>query len=323
MADFDVFNGDADGITALLQLRLAAPRAAQLITGIKRDIALLQRVVQQRAAAGDRVAVLDLSLDKNRTALEQLLAVEAEVFYCDHHFAGQLPHSSRLLSLINESPEVCTSLLVNGYLRGRYAPWAVVGAYGDNLHQSATRLAAQIGLSQAEMAALCELGELINYNGYGESLADLHFDPADLYRQMSPFSSPLALLAANPPFIATLRQGRAADSAALVEAKTLLHSDIGIVKQLPNRAWARRISGVWANQLARDNPHHAIALLTEREGGYLVSVRAPRAQPRGAVELCRQFAGGGGRAAAAGINVLPESEKIQFIEKLSSHFNAL
>ena len=42
-------------------------------------------------------------------------------------------------------------------------------------------------------------------------------------------------------------------------------------------------------------------------GGYLVSVRAPRAAPHGADVLCRGF-GGGGRSAAGGIDVLPASE---------------
>ena len=41
MAYFDVFNGDADGICALLQLRQHTPRIATLITGVKRDIGLL------------------------------------------------------------------------------------------------------------------------------------------------------------------------------------------------------------------------------------------------------------------------------------------
>ncbi|HTN65634.1 MAG TPA: acetyltransferase, partial [Burkholderiaceae bacterium] len=35
MKHFDVFNGDADGLCALHQLRLAAPLDAVLITGIK------------------------------------------------------------------------------------------------------------------------------------------------------------------------------------------------------------------------------------------------------------------------------------------------
>ena len=61
MADYDIFNGDADGICALLQLRLAEPRNATLITGVKRDISLLKQV---NAKPGDRLTVLDISMEK-------------------------------------------------------------------------------------------------------------------------------------------------------------------------------------------------------------------------------------------------------------------
>jgi len=70
MTHYDVFNGDADGLCALQQLRLAEPKESRLITGIKRDIKLLSRV---DAADGDSVTVLDISLDKNREALQALL----------------------------------------------------------------------------------------------------------------------------------------------------------------------------------------------------------------------------------------------------------
>ena len=59
---FDVFNGDADGLCALQQLRLAEPAdEAVLVTGVKRGIGLLARV---DAVAGDRVTVLDVSADQ-------------------------------------------------------------------------------------------------------------------------------------------------------------------------------------------------------------------------------------------------------------------
>lgn len=45
--NIDIFNGDADGICALIQLRLAYPAEAQLVTGVKRDIVLLSRVSVQ------------------------------------------------------------------------------------------------------------------------------------------------------------------------------------------------------------------------------------------------------------------------------------
>src|SRR3990167_3729374 len=66
----DVFNGDADGICALHQLRLAFPATNNLVTGTKRDIDLLRCV---EAGPGDEVTVLDLALSKNREALLALL----------------------------------------------------------------------------------------------------------------------------------------------------------------------------------------------------------------------------------------------------------
>ena len=69
------------------------------------------------AKAGDRVTVLDISLDKNRAHLKRILETGAEVLYIDHHYAGEIPASASLQSMINEAPDVCTSLLVNQYLR--------------------------------------------------------------------------------------------------------------------------------------------------------------------------------------------------------------
>ncbi|TMH00728.1 MAG: hypothetical protein E6H79_16480 [Betaproteobacteria bacterium] len=80
------FNGDADGLCALQQLRLVEPARATLVTGVKRDIQLLARV---EARAGDEVTVLDVSLDSNRDALRALLDSGARVRYFDHHHAGE------------------------------------------------------------------------------------------------------------------------------------------------------------------------------------------------------------------------------------------
>ncbi len=62
IAGYDVFNGDADGICALIQLRMVEPRDSYLITSVKRNIELLKNV---QAGVGDRVTVLDVSMDKN------------------------------------------------------------------------------------------------------------------------------------------------------------------------------------------------------------------------------------------------------------------
>ena len=83
--NIDIFNGDADGICALTQLRNAAPCESTLITGVKRDIQLLDKV---EVESGDQLTVLDVSLDKNRDGLLRVLGEGADVFYVDHHFAG-------------------------------------------------------------------------------------------------------------------------------------------------------------------------------------------------------------------------------------------
>ena len=84
--NYDIFNGDADGIIALLQLRLADPINAELVTGVKRDIKLVEKVDVQ---AGDELTVLDISMEKNMVGLEQALAQGAHVFYADHHQSGR------------------------------------------------------------------------------------------------------------------------------------------------------------------------------------------------------------------------------------------
>lgn len=55
---YDIFNGDADGICALHQLRLAEPREATLVTGVKRDIRLLEQVAQVRGGRAHRAGYL-------------------------------------------------------------------------------------------------------------------------------------------------------------------------------------------------------------------------------------------------------------------------
>ena len=122
MACYDVFNGDADGICALQQLRLQFPRESTLVSGLKREIDLLRRV---DAAPGDEITVLDISLDKNREALNTALEAGAHVFYADHHFAGEIPDSELFDCHIDTAADTCTSLIVNRFLDNAQARWAV------------------------------------------------------------------------------------------------------------------------------------------------------------------------------------------------------
>jgi len=307
---YDVFNGDADGICALHQLHLADPADSELVTGPKRDISLLKRV---HAQAGDRVTVLDIALSKNRDALDRLLAAGALVRYFDHHQPGDIPSHPNFEPHIDTDANVCTSLLVNSYLQGKQLAWAVTAAFGDNLADAARQAAAPLNLSADQLAQLQSLGECLNYNGYGETLDDLFFDPAELYRQLRPFADPFAFIAESPAY-QTLKAGYLEDMARAVAVDATEARDAGRIYMLPAEKWARRISGVFGNQLAVEAPTQAHAVLTAKpEGGFVVSVRAPLIAKSGADELCSQFETGGGRKGAAGINHLPESELGRFI----------
>lgn len=313
---YDVFNGDADGICALLQLRAAEPQSSKLVTGVKRDIALLERVV---AVPGDEIAVLDISLDKNRAALNRVLDSGAQVLYVDHHFAGEIPQHPNLDAIINVSPEACTSILMNNRLRGRYVDWAIVGAFGDNLNKTAKKLASTTGIGDLEK--LQRLGVLINYNGYGASVDDLHFPPDVLYCRLSRYSTPQDFLRADPETYRQLDGGYEEDMDRARNSKTLFEREHAAVMTLPDSRWARRVSGVYGNDLANQFPGRAHAVITERaNAGYLVSVRAPLSNRVGADDICRQFPTGGGRKAAAGINDLPIEQLDQFVDTFQRYY---
>jgi len=308
--EIDVFNGDADGICALHQLRLDAPGDSLLITGPKRDISLLKRV---KAQAGDRITVLDIALSKNRDALDALLAAGAQIRYFDHHQPGEIPVHPHFEPHIDTDANVCTSLLVNQALQGRQLIWAVTAAFGDNLADSARQAAAPLGLSDDQLVQLQSLGECLNYNGYGESLDDLFYDPAELYLQLRPYADPFAFIAESPAY-QILKTGYHDDMARAVAVNATDARASGRVFMLPAEKWARRISGVFGNQLAVESPTQAHAVLSAKpDGGYVVSVRAPLANKAGADTLCSQFDTGGGRKGAAGINHLPEAELGRFI----------
>lgn len=306
-----VFNGDADGICAAHQLRLAGAAPERIVTGVKRDVRLLERV---SAEAGDHVTVADISLDTNRDALTRLLNADVYVTWFDHHHAGVLPVQKNFESHIDAAPDVCSSLLVDRHLSGRYRAWAVTAAFGDNLADAARDAARVLQLGDARLKQLQELGVLMNYNAYGESVSDLKVDPAVLFARLDGYADPFQFIDADP-FVADLRESMQSDLRGARGARTLMESAHAAAFELPDAPWARRVQGVFANDLASAYPHRAHALLVCKAGGHVVSVRAPQANLRSADTLCRAYATGGGRAGAAGINRLPFADTAHFLEQ--------
>lgn len=319
MMNYDIFNGDADGICALIQLRLAFPLEATLITGVKRDIQLLKKINIQ---TGDELTVLDISMQKNMEQLRFFLEAGANIFYADHHQSGEIPEHPNLKSLINTDSNTCTSLIINQHLQGQYPLWAITAAFGDNLHQTAEQLAKTLNIHSDTLKQLEKLGTYINYNGYGSCIADLHFAPDKLYQEMAGYISPLDFITDKPLIYHQLEKGYLDDmhNAAQIQAE---HSNEKVaVYILPDETWTRRVSGVFSNDLANRSPDKAHAVLTYTpDHDFQVSVRAPLNNKSKADELCGSFPTGGGRKAAAGINHLPITELATFIAKFSDIYS--
>lgn len=309
----DVCNGDADGLCSVVQWRLHRPRSARLVTGLKRDIALLDRVP---VSQGDELLVCDLSMRRNLPALTRLLNAGVPVRYFDHHQVDAIPDHPLLDAHIDTASDTCTSLLVDQQLVGAFRAWAVVGAFGDNLTRVADSLAKRLGLSYGERRRLQSLGESINYNAYGDSENDVHITPAHLYEILVHYPDPLNLLEQETvgQELEALRHDDMCQAQALPAYLQGAHFSVHV---FPNAPWSRRISGYWSNHLASAQPLQAHALLTSTASAdFKVGVRAPLCAPSGAVEFCRGF-GGDGRAAAAGIDHLPADQLDRFVAAFS------
>ncbi len=307
---YDIFNGDADGICSLHQLRLTQPSPeAQLITGVKRDIKLLARLGNITDCV---ITVFDISLDHNREDVKRLSKSNI-ISYFDHHFAGDIPHSANLTTHIDPSPQLCTALIVNNYLQHKHVLWGICGAFGDNLHDSAHKLASEHNVNEMDMKRLKEVGELFNYNGYGSDISDLHIHPQEIYKAIIPYENPLDFHSSSP-LVPILKDGFIEDLELASSQINLTPNKKNRVYHFPQTSWARRMTGTFSNLKAREKQEAAHVIIVENNDSTLqISVRAPLVDRKNADTLCRQFPTGGGRAAAAGINSLPKEMLDEFL----------
>ncbi len=281
------YNGDADGICSMVQWALVHGLEGELVTGVKRDIVLLDRI---SASQGDELIVMDISLDRNHSLAKNLVEKGVKITWIDHHLAGE--EIPGLISHIDTSKEVCTAIIIDGLLNGAYRDWAITAAYGDGLHSVASSLAGKFD------EKLAELGELLNYNSYGSEIKDLHFHPNQLLSQCIKSNTPEEFMQTEA--FSKLQSGFKAD---LEQAETLSIREGQLVK-LPCESWARRVVGVFAHRLKEASPNlpHVIAL-NRGDGSWQISIRANE----GVGEFCQRF-GGGGRATAGGIDILYEDD---------------
>jgi len=281
------YNGDADGICSMVQWALVHGIDGELVTGVKRDIELLDRV---DASAGDDLIAMDISLARNHSQATNLADKGVNITWIDHHLAGE--EIQGITTHINTSKEVCTAIIVDSLIGGIHRDWAITAAYGDGLSGVATSLA---GFHDEKLS---ELGELLNYNAYGSGVEDLHFHPNELLQMCLDSVTPEIFMQSQA--FSQLKSGFAED---IANAYSQSQKE-GQLIRLPCEPWARRVVGVFAHRLKEAEPElpHVIAL-DRGDGSWQISIRASE----GVGELCQQFSGGG-RATAGGIDILYEDE---------------
>ena len=315
MKTYFVFNGDADGICAAHQLYLKKPQQFEAITGVKRDIALLKKIEQ---VSDSSINVFDIAVEKNLPFLSRLFEQNCKILWFDHHISHELPEHGNIDYHIQTETDVNTSLIVSRFLGEPVSPWAVVGLFGDNMSKPAEAKAKNLGLNGSQTRDLKKMGELLNYNAYGSTIADLHFHPAEILERMKPYSDP-QLFMQEETVIEELEKGHKADFQKIEQAEWLTPN----IVRLPDEKWARRVVGDFAYQLVRDDPDKDFAVLLTMGENYQVSIRTSVKSSKNAGEFCLQFPTGGGRASAAGINALPTVLLNDFVDRFNGYFNIL
>ena len=285
------YNGDADGICSMVQWGLVYGIEGQRVTGVKRDIELLERV---NPNPNDEIIVMDISLARNHARAVELSTQGFDITWFDHHLAGD--PIDAIATHIDTSSDVCTARIVEKYL-GVESDWAQVALHGDGLSPHSSK------------PEFKELGELLNYNGYGADLSDLHFHPDDLLLLCLQAKTPQNFM--DTQAFMTLKNGFESD---LSHAQNVSITDGYYL--LPNEAWARRVVGVMAHRInERGDGPHVIAI--DKGETLQVSIRGSE----GIGELCKMF-GGGGRATAGGIDALPKSEITALMKEVNSRRSA-
>ena len=310
MKYYDFFNGDADGIISLHQYRMHYPQDSEVFTGVKRDVKLLRHCTN---IENSKFTVFDISLLSNRDYVNTILNKGNTIRWFDHHEPGDIDLGDDFEIFVDADPNCCTNILVDKFLEGLYRPWTICGAYGDNLHEQAEKLNPCFNASS--MSQLKEIGETLNYNGYGNEESDLTVHPKDVYLDIKNYESPFQYRDKSEVYSKIHTQMKS-DEAELSSSEIMHDTQTGKVILLPDSKASIRYSGIYSNEQTTNNPDKAFAILTLVDGeNYRISIRSPKTNPYGASKLALQFPTGGGREKAAGVNELPKSELNQFIEK--------
>jgi len=317
MTNYDVFNGDTDGIFAWHQLRLTHPRDAVIVTGVKRDVGLVGKV---GANEGDLVTVMDVSYSKNRKDVQRLLDSGAIIEYFDHHNHGELINHPNITHYLNTEPNISTGMIVNSHVDGKNSLWSIATAFGDNHMELAMNMAKSEGLNDEKILLLKQIGLTVNYNSYGQTVEDLFYSPEEIAEAVKACGTDIFKFPEQGDIFSTLLDNFNADMSSAICQEPYAIMNNGAIYTLPNEAWTHRIMGSFSNHLVTTNKDLACAIaVLNSDGTYRISVRSSINKPYWAGDLCKEF-GGGGREKAGGINNLEASELERFKEEFERIF---
>ena len=242
--------------------------------------------------------------------------------YFDHHTCTNLLSHAGLPASIETNPSICTAMLVDRFLSGRYRLWTIIAAHGDNLDVSATALAKPLSLTISQLFELKQLGFYLNYNSFGDTVEDLIINPTDLYHRLHCYNDPFTF-SYKETILEKIHDSFTEDMENAVKCVPYDESASYGIFILPEAAWSSQIRGAYANKLANELPQKAIAVLSPAvENTYTVSVRVPTSGMITADEFCLRYPTGGGRATAGGINYLDKNDLYEFIKSFQMQFHA-
>ena len=230
MTNYDVFNGDTDGIFARHQLRLAIPLDTVNISGVKRDVNLLRHV---DSVEGDLVTVLDISHAKNRKDVLRILESGARVEYFDHHDPSELIDHPNIVYHIDTDPHMTTGRIVDIHVNGKNHIWAIATAFGDNHFDLAYKLALDEGLNEKQTELLKEIGLAINYNSYGKTEDDLFAAPLMVSDMLEDCGADVFAIANHDIFSVLVTNFRSDMSTASCQEPFSIH-DKGVIYKFPD-----------------------------------------------------------------------------------------
>ncbi len=260
---FDICAGDADALCAVLQWRLHEPKVAQMVSG---PLCVTDSLGNFPVFPGDELLVCNVPIQVSRTPVTQTPARHATVQYLDCRGPASLLWHLQAKGTIPTSAKVCSSLLVNHLLQGKFRGWALVGAYGSAVQFDSEAQALAPGCSAGERKRLQQLGEAISYNAGVLHPRYVYMEPAHLYAQLARYDDPLDFLQAEP-VAAELDGVFQSDLQKALAWKPYWKDAHATVYVLPDEGWAYRVARQLKSRLAVLNPGRAIAVLSPAGSG--------------------------------------------------------